>query len=257
MAVVFVCVMQACDYDIRLPRVFIDAPLREDAQIPLGAEQAHYLKTVMRRPDGSPLHVFNGSDGEWLASFVHTGKRGGHLQPTKQLRSQPQEVCRLHLVFSPIKKDRMDFMIEKAVELGVTDIHPVLTRHSAVRELNMERMARQIIEAAEQSERLDIPRLRELQPLSAWLQVWKAEIPAYAAIERVDAPLMADALPPVTEEAAFLIGPEGGFSDDEKILLLEKGHGWIKPVSLGRRILRAETAAIFGLSILTSRQHQK
>lgn len=208
----------------------------------------HYLKTVMRRPDASQLRVFNERYGEWLGQLAYQGKKDGavHLQSlVQEVKPRPQK---LHLLFALIKKDRQDFLIEKAVELGVTDLRPLLSHNTVIRDLNGERTKRQIIEAAEQTERLDLPVLHHLVSLEQALRAWPADIPLYAAIERNAAPLLASILP-VPAEAGLLIGPEGGFSEDERALLCASKK--IQPVSLGAQILRAETAGLFGLSLLS------
>lgn len=225
----------------------MEAPLAENATIPLSVEQAHYLKTVLRRPDGAALRVFNGKDGEWLGSLTFAAKKDANVALTRQIRSQPDRALNLHLFFAPIKKDRMDFMIEKAVELGVTDFHPLLTQFTTIRDINTERMTRQIAEAAEQCERLDLPGLHDLRPWKEFLSMDEPSLTILAALEREDTPFIGS-ITPIPAEAGLLVGPEGGFSDAEKSALLQLK--WVKPVSLGAQILRSETAAIFGLSAL-------
>lgn len=215
--------------------------------MPLSGEQTHYLKTVLRRPDGAKLRVFNGEDGEWQASLHYTGKKGAFLKLQQLLRHAAPAQRRLHLVFAPIRKERMEFMVEKAVELGATDLHPVLTQYTVVRDINEERLRRQIMEAAEQCERLDLPRLHGLTDLKHFLASWTGK-PLLAAIERVEASPVATYAS--LAECALLIGPEGGFSEEEKENLACQAS--VHPVSLGNTILRAETAAIFGLSVLTA-----
>ena len=202
----------------------------------------------MRRPDGAKLRVFNGRDGEWGGVLTYEGKKTATLTLEIELRAQGTRFPLLHLIFAPIKKDRMDFMIEKAVELGVSALHPVLTQYTSIRDINPERVTRQIIEAAEQSERLDLPALDKLAPLKDFTRTWNAAIPVFAAFERFDAPLIGHTQP-LPQEAGLLIGPEGGWSDEERDSLLKLP--FIHPVSLGEQILRSETAAIFGLSLLT------
>ena len=247
---VFISVMQSLDYDFRLPRLFVDAPLSNSATVPLSPDQTHYLKTVMRRPEDAELRLFNGRDGEWLGRLAFSGKKDGSVTLTRQIRNAAPRPLKLHLLFAPIKKDRMDFMVEKAVELGVTDLHPVLTQYTTIRDINPERMTRQIIEAAEQCERLDIPTLHPLRSLKDLPKSWSKGIPVFAALERMDA-VAIGALPAIPQELGLLIGPEGGFSEDERDSLTKEAG--VTAVSLGDQILRAETAAIFGLSALITR----
>ncbi len=240
--------MKNQDYDYRLPRLFVEGDLAESADLPLDEDSAHYLKNVLRRPDGSQLRVFNGRDGEYLAVFKAKDRKNHILSLGKQTRPQPARARALHLAFALIKKDRQDFMIEKAVELGVTHFHPVLTHQTVIRELNTERTLRQIREAAEQCERLDIPALRPLVKLDAFAAGWDDATPLYAALEREEVPALGRAL--TGGACGILIGPEGGFSETEREGLLKDRK--ITAVGLGDQILRAETAAIFGLSVIAS-----
>lgn len=236
-------------FDYRLPRIVIDNDLSEGAELALNEDIAHYLKNVLRRPDESDLRVFNGRDGEFLGSVTTQGKKNHLLSVKEKIRPQPAATHEIHLVFALIKKDRQDFMIEKAVELGVTHFHPVLTQQTIIRDLNETRLIKQIREASEQCERLDIPQLAPLTKLDSLN--WPQDMPLYAGVERQDAPFLGSMTSGT--KSGLLIGPEGGFSDQEKEFLLKKKG--ITPVSLGDTILRAETAAIFGLSILVSKKY--
>lgn len=235
------------DYLAGTPRLYVPDDVKESTTLSLDDKAAHYLKNVLRCPDGMGLRLFNGKHGEFLAA-VRFDKKNVLLDVKEKLHEQPIAPHELHLVFPPIKKDRMDFMIEKAVELGATHFHPVLTRQTSVRDINAERVTKQIIEACEQCERLDIPVITALSGLDVFLKKWPDDIPLYAAIEREDAPHLAEIKP--SSKSGFLIGPEGGFSQEEKTLLLS--HEKIKPISLGQNILRAETAAILGLGLLST-----
>ncbi len=209
--------------------------------------QAHYLKNVMRLEDGAGVRVFNAESGEWLAGLMFPSKKAASVSIGKLLRAAEETSVRRHLVFSPIKKDRMDWMIEKAVEMGATDFHPVLMRRSVVRDIKSERMEAQIIEAAEQCERMDIPVLHSPVSLEKFMQQYDGTIPLFAAIERDENAALLSSLA-VDGDFAFLVGPEGGF-DREEIELLT-AQKFTRPVSLGPRILRAETAALYGLAKL-------
>ena len=233
------------NFDYRLPRLFVESDLKEDTTLSLDEDSTHYLKNVMRRPDGSKLRVFNGRDGEFLAVFTPQSKKTYSLQIENLARPQPASGKEVHLVFALIKKDRQDFLIEKAVELGVTHFHPVLTQQTVIRDLNEKRVLKQIQEAAEQSERLDLPKLEKLRKLEEVSRDWE-DTPLYAALERTEAEFFGKISIPA--DCGLLIGPEGGFSEVERETLLKNKK--ITPVSFGDQILRAETAALFGLSII-------
>jgi len=229
------------DDDFKLPRLFINAPLSQDGGAALSADQAHYLKNVLRRNDGDNVRVFNGRDGEWRGPLENLSKKSGAVRLNIQTRPQPQTTRRIHLYVAPIKKAAMDWMIEKAVELGATDLHPVLTQNTEVRKINAERMAKQIFEAAEQCERLEIPILHELTPLSG---AFDGKYPVFACIERENAVEIGKSAVN-NGDIGLLIGPEGGFTAEEKAFLAQNPH--INPVSLGETVLRAETAACYAL----------
>lgn len=230
----------------KYPRLFIDFPLIDKGDVPLEQPHVHYLKNVLRKEVGQGLRIFNGRDGEWLAEVSELSKKLGVAALQKKTQDQPEHERKIHLIFSPIKKQRMDFVIEKAVELGVTDIHPVLMKRTENRKLNTDRIESQIIEAAEQCERLTIPTLHPLIDLRKFLSDWKEDTTIYACIERIDTKPLHDYSETFEEKSAFLIGPEGGF-DDEEIHHIT-AHKATKPVTLGPKILRAETAALYCLS---------
>ena len=229
--------------DTTSPRLYIQATLASGGAFPLPESQAHYARNVMRLGAGDSLRLFNGHNGEWRGDIVSSDKKAVIVKLAAQLRPQPATPPATHLIFAPIKKTQMEWMIEKAVELGATDFHPVLTQHTDMRHLNEDRLRTQIIEAAEQCERLDIPALHPLVTLDKKLQSWTGP-KIFAALERAAAPALAA---PVTGDIAFLIGPEGGFSTREKEMIA--AHSSVSPVSLGTLILRAETAALKMLAL--------
>jgi len=246
-----VSVMKDQNIDYRSPRLFVEQALAENSTLSLPDDSAHYLKNVLRRPNGAKIRVFNGRDGEFSASLL-LDKKSASLLIEGNIRPQPLKNFETHLLFAPIKKDAQDFMIEKAVELGVTHFHPVLTQQTVMRDLNEKRVSRQIVEAAEQCERLDIPALAPLRKLDEILRSWPGEITLHAALERSGGAFIGAG--GFAEKSALLIGPEGGFSEKEREAISGAAH--IRTVSLGDNILRAETAALFGLSLMLA-QRQK
>jgi len=231
--------------DYKLPRLYVDADLDPATPLTLCDEHAHYLVNVRRLKSGEEVRVFNGRQGEWRGRLSGAGKKNVTVLLTGLIRENPVKAPALHLLFAPIKKSPMEFMIEKAVELGVTDLHPVITQRTEVRNLNTERLGMQIIGASEQSERLTVPRLHPEIALNKILETWDNKIPVLACIERGDdLPTLTKTLQP-GQSCAILTGPEGGFTPDEIDIL--KNKPFIKPVSLGPNVLRAETAAILAV----------
>ena len=237
----------------KLPRLYIDATLGADQTTPLSAEQAHYFKTVLRRQDGDQIRLFNGCDGEWLCTLDQLGKKGGLAVATRQIKPQPAPTPNTHLFFAPIKKTRMDWLVEKSIELGATDLHPVLTQNTEIRDINSKRLHQQIIEAAEQCERLDLPRLHGAIKFNDLGKALPANTTGLACLERGDTVDLAARLTaiPATNAVAILIGPEGGFTKEETARLA-KQESWLA-TSLGPRILRSETAVCAALSAIMLR----
>ena len=225
------------------PRLFIKKPLKHDEAIALEGDQLHYLKNVMRKNTGDQVRLFNGQDGEWLAVLEILGKKEGLANPKKQFKPQPEHTRPLTLIFAPIKKKPMDFMIEKAVELGVTDLYPVITARTENRKLNADKLRANILEATEQCERMTLATLHEPRKLSVFLNAWSESNPIYWAAERKNS---AQPISQFSGARTFLIGPEGGFDDTETHHL--ESVQQVHPIDLGEQILRAETAALFCLS---------
>lgn len=234
------------DDTYKLPRSYINQRLTEGDRYALCEAHAHYLHTVMRRKDGDQIRLFNGQDGEWLGTLSNLKKKSGDVELTRQLRSQPEGKPHLHLFFAPITKSRMDWMVEKAVELGVTDLHPVLTQNTEVRKIKEDRLKSQLVEASEQCERLTLPVLHDLVLLDDAISGWDTGKPFLACLERYDAKPIAGEV--TGDDTAILIGPVGGFTEDEKNRLAELA--FIKPVSLGENVLRCETATLYALSVI-------
>ncbi|MEM7618045.1 MAG: RsmE family RNA methyltransferase [Pseudomonadota bacterium] len=233
------------DNYFKLPRLYSTQPLSEKADVSLSDSQAHYLKNVMRRKEGNQIRLFDGQNGEWLGKITNISKKLMTVALEKQIKEQPADHQHIRFVFSPIKKNRMDWMIEKMVELGVTEFQPILFQNTEVRKINAERMTAQIFEAAEQCERLTIPALWEIQKLDKFLSVDKFEGIKLACLERFE---HAQDLKNIEENnISFLIGPEGGFTEEEKHLIAQD----MKAINLGETIYRCETAAIKMLVLLS------
>jgi len=233
---------------ITLPRLYTPESLGIQSQITLNAGQAHYLKNVLRQELGAKLKVFNGKDGEFLADITMLSKKSGTARITERLRAQPENTREIHLVFSPLQKHRMDFLIEKSVELGVTHFHPTIMKRSNIRKINVERLEAQIIEACEQCERLDIPTLTTIKDLHTKITPHNLPTTVLWARERMDQP---PSLKLEGNDTGIIIGPPGGFAPEETALLEKQAH--ILPISLGPDILRTETAALCILSALKLR----
>ena len=208
-------------------------------------EQAHYLGNVLRKREGDEVRLFNGQDGEWRAEIANMSKKATEVVVKEQLRvSSP---CPdITLCFALVRKHRTQFIIEKATELGVRTLQPVLTARTQFPKFNIDKARLQAIEATEQTERLDLPIIEPLIKLDSLLSNWNSESPLIFADEAGDALPALSALKSLSEPSAFLIGPEGGFTPQEREIL--RGHSFVTAVSLGPRILRADTAAV---SLLT------
>jgi 16S rRNA (uracil1498-N3)-methyltransferase len=227
-------------------RLFVRAPLHSGAHIEATRAQAHYLRAVMRRESGGPVVLFNGEDGEWLAHLTTLSRDSTGIVAARMLRPQSAEPD-LWLLFAPLKRDMTDLIVQKATELGVAVLQPVLTGRSNTARLNLDRLNAIAIEAAEQSERLSVPRIDAPRRLDDALAGWPSGRPLIAAVERAAAPTV----PAIQSPAALLVGPEGGFTPAELDALAR--HPFVQPATLGPRILRAETAAIVGLALLQAR----
>ncbi len=235
--------------DRRPPRLYLTARLAPGAEFAPEAGQAHYLRSVLRLGAGAAVAAFNETDGEWLCRVAEIGKGGARLTVERQLRpAEPERETDLWLVFAPIKRARLDWMVEKATELGVSALLPVWTARTQVGRVNLERLRAHAIEAAEQSERLSVPELRAPQPLERILAAWPAgrrllicdESGAGAPVSEVAAKL-----PP--GPVALLVGPEGGFDETELDAIGKLS--FVTRVGLGPRVLRAETAALAAVGV--------
>lgn len=226
-------------------RLYIDQPFVPGQALLLGPEQAHYLSAVMRQGQGAEIAVFNGRDGEWTARIERADKRGGALSLVA--RSAPQrDPPDLWLLFAPLKKARTDFIVEKAAELGAARILPVQTDHTNAERIAQGRLQAHAVEAAEQCGGTFVPEVAELTPLARLLEGWDDARRILWADEALVGPAQALAGLP-RGPWAILIGPEGGWSEAERARL--GGMAMVTRISLGPRILRADTAAVAALAL--------
>jgi 16S rRNA (uracil1498-N3)-methyltransferase len=230
-------------------RLFVEDALTPGAKVALTDAQAHYLIRVMRAGIGDRLLLFNGKDGEWRAQIIEAKKHGATL--ACEVQTEPQsDVPDLWLVFAPIKKTPADYVAQKATELGVRVLQPVLTHRTIARRVNTDRLRANAIEAAEQSGRVTVPEIREPITLDALFRSWPKDRRILFCDEGGDAAPIADALTARKGEApswAVLTGPEGGFDPEERALL--RANACVVPVTLGPRIMRADTASLAALAL--------
>jgi 16S rRNA (uracil1498-N3)-methyltransferase len=225
------------------PRLFVEQPLELGATLNIAGNSAHYLLAVMRLKEGASVKLFDNISGEYLATVARISKRDLDLTVESKLRAR-ETTPDLWIAQALVKKDRFDWIAEKACELGIARFVPVLTARCVVDKVKDDRLRAHMIEAAEQCERTALPYISPLTKLEALLKDWPAERTLYFCDERGGAPFL-EAISP--EPAAILIGPEGGFTDGENASI--RAHPNARPVSLGPRILRADTAAISAISI--------
>lgn len=226
-----------------LPRLYVEQILSEGAELRLEGQAANYLGAVLRLNQGAQVKLFDDRTGEWLAEVTEAGKRRTGLRILRQLRER-EPVPDLWLVFAPIKRGRIDWVAEKAAELGVARLVPVVTQRTIVDRVNTDRLMAHMIEAAEQCERTALPTIGEPQKLAQLLKDWPTDRTLFVADEMGGDPMIEAA---GAGPAAILIGPEGGFTPEEREQL--KALPQTKPVSLGPRILRADTAAVAAISL--------
>ncbi|HEV2956530.1 MAG TPA: 16S rRNA (uracil(1498)-N(3))-methyltransferase [Xanthobacteraceae bacterium] len=243
-------------YDFRTPRLYLEAPLAAGAALPLDRSQTNYLINVLRRKTDDPVLVFNGRDGEWRARVAAVNRKGASLAVVEQTRPQTAPGD-LHYLFAPLKQARLDYLVQKAVELGASRLVPVLTHHGQVTRINLDRLRANAIEAAEQCGILALPDIAAPIALKRLLAAWiperlmvfcDEEAPVHdpvAVLEEARA-----SMPPALGRMAItvLVGPEGGFSEDERAALLKLPN--LVRLSLGPRVLRADTAAVAVLALV-------
>lgn len=243
--------MKKTPRDVRSQRLYLRAALSRGAKVPLDRAQTNYLLNVLRLSDGAAIRVFNGQDGEWEATLAVESRKSSHLVLDTLTQPQPQQ-SDLHYLFAPLKQARLGYMVEKAVEMGVGRLRPVLTQHGQVQRINAERLQAHAVEAAEQCGLLTVPPIDQPRPLKELLGDWDkmeggrrivfcdeshTESDPVAVLSAIDAgPL------------AVLVGPEGGFSEAERQLLRTMPS--VSAVPLGPRIMRADTAAVAALALV-------
>jgi 16S rRNA (uracil1498-N3)-methyltransferase len=249
-------------YDFHTARVYLDAPLAAGQTVPFDRAQANYLLNVLRLKHGDALLLFNGRDGEWQARLAGAGKRTPSAVIGERMREQPR-AGDLHFLFAPLKHARLDYLVQKAVEMGASRLQPVITRHTQVARVNVERMRANVIEAAQQCGILALPEVADpvafkvaiAAPDAGRLLVFcdeDAEVQDPVAALTAARPRANAMQPAETARAglplAVLIGPEGGFAEEEREALLKRRN--VVRIALGPRILRADTAAVAALALV-------
>lgn len=234
----------------KLQRLYVKSPLNADAEIALDGEQAHYLLNVLRLKEGDKLLLFNGSDGEWCASLSSASKKRAQAVLDHQTRAQ-EDGPDLHYLFAPLKRARLDYMAQKATEMGASVLRPVITRRTVAEKVKTPRLVANAIEAAEQCGILRVPEVREPEKFSKILVTWDV---ARLLIFADEAAPSASPLETLSAQSprplAVLIGPEGGFEPEERATLLAKP--FVIPISLGPRVMRADTAAVAALALVNA-----
>ncbi|MEL6860426.1 MAG: 16S rRNA (uracil(1498)-N(3))-methyltransferase [Pseudomonadota bacterium] len=232
-----------------IARIFVNHPIEAGAAISLDEGQSRYLMKVMRLSDGALVRAFNGADGEWRCTLSTHGKKA---LITPEVQTRPQDAGPdLTLLFAPIRRTRTELIIEKATELGVKTIQPVITEYTQFNRLRVDRLELLAIEAAEQTERLDLPTIKEPIPFQKALSEWPSSNPLIFCDEAgAAAPLSAHVDQLSGQTCGIFIGPEGGFSSKEREQL--RAMACIVPITLGPRILRAETAVVSALTLWQS-----
>ena len=250
-------------YDFRTPRVYLDVPLSGGKkEVSLDRDQANYLCNVLRLSQGDGVLLFNGRDGEWQAELTGTGKRSLTAKLGARAREQPPPLD-LHFLFAPLKHARLDYLVQKAVEMGVSLLQPVITRHTQVARVNLDRMRANTIEAAQQCGVLALPEIKEpvaFKTIAGSIDAERllvfcdedAEVKDPVAALAAARPQAIALLPAEAARRALplavLVGPEGGFAEDEREALRKRPN--VVRIALGPRILRADTAAVAALALV-------
>jgi 16S rRNA (uracil1498-N3)-methyltransferase len=237
-------------YDFKAQRLFVEPDLTEGGTIACSSGQANYLRNVLRLKPGDAILVFNGRDGEWRAELAEAGKRGTSLVLEGKVREQ-ESGPDIDYLFAPLKRARLDYMVQKATEMGAARLRPVLTRYTTAERVNTERMRANAIEAAEQCGILRIPEVHVPAQLETVVAGWDAARALIFCDEGAEEACPVSALARVQPgPIGLLVGPEGGFHESERALLASKA--FVTRISLGPRILRADTAAVAALALVNA-----
>lgn len=234
--------------NFRMQRLFLQAELSAGASVEASSDQFNYLANVLRMTQGAPILVFNGRDGEWMGKLVFPSRKKLSIEVVEQTRQQP-EAPRLHYLFAPLKVGRLDYMVQKAVEMGAGLLQPVMTQHVQGKITNLDRLQANAVEAAEQCGILSIPQVAPPKKLGELLSSWSPERRIIFCDEGEESQNPLSILATIRDEQlALLVGPEGGFSEEERSLL--RSLDFVTPIPLGPRILRADTAAVAALAVI-------
>lgn len=229
------------------PRLHLEETLSAGGEIILSRDQGHYLTGVLRLSSGDAVRAFNGRDGEWLAYLATVSKKSVSLR-CERLVAEAKLPPDIDYVFAPLKHARLDYVVQKATELGARRLRPVMTSRTVAERVNLERMRANVVEASEQCNLVHVPEVLEPEKLEKILATWeKGRSLVYCDETMVDQNPLAS-LKALRTPTAVLVGPEGGFTDEEKALL--KSKAFVIPISLGPRIMRADTAAIAVLTLV-------
>ena len=232
----------------KMRRLYVPQDLAPGAAVEASPEQSHYLAHVLRMAEGAELLLFNGRDGEWLARVAAKTKKAVRLEAVEQTRPQPEKPDLVYC-FAPLKQGRLDYLVQKAVEMGAGVLQPVITQHTQVTKIGIERLAANAIEAAEQCGILAIPEVREMQKFERLLGGWEKDRRLIFCDEDSSTNNPLPALQAIAEKKiGLLVGPEGGFSEDERRIL--RALPFVTAIPLGPRILRADTAAVAALAVI-------
>jgi 16S rRNA (uracil1498-N3)-methyltransferase len=229
------------------PRLHVETPLSEGAEFALLQEQGHYLVHVLRQVSGDAVALFNGRDGEWLGYLTTITKKSVHLRlerRTADVQAPPD----IDYLFAPLKHARLDYMVQKATELGARRLRPVITQRTIAERVNLDRMKANVVEAAEQCNLVFVPQVLEPLPLAKVLAGWDASRRLIYCDETASVADPVEALKHISPPAAVLVGPEGGFTSEERAHL--KSLSFVTAISLGPRIMRADTVAIAALAVV-------
>jgi 16S rRNA (uracil1498-N3)-methyltransferase len=232
----------------RMQRLYVPHDLAQGFEIEADPQQSHYLANVLRLGEGAQLLLFNGRDGEWLARIPAVAKKRVVLTPVTQTRPQPPHPDLVYC-FAPLKQGRLDYLVQKAVEMGAGVLQPVITQHTQMSTVGIDRLRANVIEAAEQCGILAIPHVREAIKLDRVLWEWEPGRQLIFCDESADANNPVPVLTAISgRKLGLLIGPEGGFSEEERRQL--RALQFVTPIPLGPRILRADTAAVAALAVI-------